>query len=194
MDRKIKLISVAIGVVVLAALTLGITVSAAAPDEPTEIPYCEFGVGYVGYGAMAMVDVSELLGLTAEEIHDLRAEGQSLVQIAATQGFSEEALIAAMLTDRAETLAQRVADGVITQEQADLMLAQMTASVTESIQRTEIGPRADRGNFGARGGFGQRGGYACYETGEGVRVGGWQRGNATADGTVVPGGRMNRAW
>ena len=194
MNKKLKLISVAIGVVALTALTLGITVSAAAPDEPTEVPYCEFGVGYNGYGAMAMVDASELLGLTAEEIHDLRAEGQPLVQIAAAQGVSEETLVAAMLADRAETLAQRVADGVITQEQADLMLAQMTASVTESVQRTEIGPRADRGNSGARGGFGQGGGYACDETGEGVRMGGWQRGNAAADGTVVPGGKMNRTW
>ena len=197
MNRKLKLMSVAFAVVIMAALSLGITVSAATPDEPTEIPYCEFGVGYTGYGAMAMPDVSEMLGLTVEEIHTLRSEGQSLAQIAATQGVSQEALVAAMLADRAETLAQRVADGDITQAQADLMLAQMTASVTESTQRTEIGPRADRGNSAARGSVAQRGGFGQRVCGDDAEVaqkmGGWQRGNAAADGTVVP-SAMSRTW
>jgi len=196
MNRKFKLMSIAFAVVIVTALSLGITVSAATPDEPTEIPYCEFGVGYNGYGAMAMVDVSEMLGLTTEEIHAMRAEGQSLAQIAATQGVSQETLVAAMLADRAETLAQSVAAGDITQAQADLMLAQMTISVTESTQRTEIGPRADRGHFGGQGGFAQRtylGQRICGDDLEFGQMGGWQRGNAAVDGTVVP-SAMSRTW
>ena len=110
---------------------------------------------------------------------------------------SQEALVAAMLADRAETLAQSVADGDITQAQADLRLAQMTASVTESTQRTEIGPRADRGNSAARGSVAQRGGFGqrvCGDDAEVARkMGGWQRGNAAADGTVVP-SAMSRTW
>lgn len=168
MSKKWKLILVTLAVAIIATLSIGITVAA---DEPADADatggYCGAGM-YAGYGASGMTDVIGLLGLTAEEFQALRAEGKSLAEIAAAQGVTTDALIAVMLVPHAEMLAARVAEGYLTQEQADEMLAQMAASISESIQRTDVGPRADRGNFGGHGGFmgghgfGGRGGCGGY--------------------------------
>ena len=171
MSKKWKLALATLTVAIIATLSIGITVAADEPaDAVTDGWYCGAGVagGHYGYGATGMTDVIGLLGLTVDEFQAFRTEGQSLAQIAAAQGVTEDALIAAMLAPRAEMLADRVAEGYLTQEQADEMLAQMAASISESIQRTDVGPRADRGNFGGHGGFmgghgfGGRGGCGGY--------------------------------
>ena len=188
MNKKWKLTLVTLAVAIIATLSIGITVSADEPaDGAVDGWYCGAGVDAGrGYGATGMADVIGLLGLTAEEFQALRTEGKSLAEIAEAQGVTTDALIAAMLAPRVEMLADRVAEGYLTQEQADAMLAQMEASISESILRTDVGPQADRGSFGGRGGFmggngfGGRGGCGGYGT--------------TTDGTGFAQRGMMRTW
>ena len=193
MNKKWKMALVTLAVAIIATLSIGITVAAEEPDSGVvDGWYCGAGsdAGYRGYGATGTADVIGLLGLTADEYQALRNEGKSLAEIAAAQGVTNDALIAVMLAPRAEMLADRVAEGYLTQEQADEMLAQMAAAINDSIQRTDIGPRADRGSFGGRGGFFGGHGFGGRGYAGNGACGGY---GATTDTGFAPGGMM-RTW
>lgn len=66
--------------------------------------------------------VSDTLGLTIEEIREMKAEGLTFEEIAAAQGVSLEDVEAAVQAVVTEAVENAVAEGTITQEQADLML------------------------------------------------------------------------
>lgn len=72
--------------------------------------------------------LAEALGLTPEELNAQLASGQTLAQIAEAQGVSQEELAAALEASVKAGLEQAVADGVLTQAQADQMLSQMTGN------------------------------------------------------------------
>ena len=99
--------------------------------------------------------IAELLGMTQEEIYAERLEGKTLSEIAAEQGVTDQQLIDAMLAGQQEVIAQAVADGRLTQEQADWMLAKMEAMAPYKISNP-FGP----GGMHAAGGMtgGMRGG------------------------------------
>jgi hypothetical protein len=104
------------------------------------------GMGvYFGQGALDGV-ASDLLGLSAEEIQAQRLEGKSLVEIAASVGVSEDALVAAFMEAKGEIIQQLVADGTLTQAQADLMLQNMGEQTTLAVNRTGTGPFGQTGN------------------------------------------------
>lgn len=176
MKRRLKLLGMTLGVVALLALTLSSAVFADTPEGTTNEAYCA-GYGWHGFQGEADVcseTVSELLGLTHEEICDQRSEGKSLVEIAADQGISEDELVAAIIAEKTEAVQSRVDDGTLTQEQADLMLQQMEERTELAVNRTDIGPGlANR--WGAQNGRG-----ACYGDAElGTGPGGmhqWGRG------------------
>jgi hypothetical protein len=92
--------------------------------------------------------IAKALGLSVEEFEAALASGQTVWQIAEAQGISAETLQAAMQTARADVLAQAVADGTLTQAQADAMLARTTQGGGQGMGRG-----MGRGN-------GQQGGYA----------------------------------
>lgn len=140
--------------------------------------------------------VTELLGLTAEEIKTERQAGKSLVQIAEAKGITEEALVNAILTEKKTALDALVTAGTITQEIADQRLAEMTERVQESVNRTATGPQSWSGanGNGQKGtgmmnkGNAQGGNQAnctgtpgtCTGTGTGTGTGQMMRGGRTA--------------
>ncbi len=68
--------------------------------------------------------LAEAFGLSPEELQALHDEGTTLMEYATEQGMSEAEFQAAMEDARSTALQQAVADGVITQEQADWMNSQ----------------------------------------------------------------------
>lgn len=68
---------------------------------------------------------AEALGLSVEELEERRAAGETLWQIAQSQGLSQEAFAEMWQEARAAALQAAVADGVISQEQADWMIQRM---------------------------------------------------------------------
>ncbi|MFC1907429.1 hypothetical protein ACFLW8_05025 [Chloroflexota bacterium] len=164
MSKKSKIITVALVATGLLVLSFAGIVQAHGPNDTNDEEQHGWG-GCFGQGAIVSEAVSELLGLTHEEIETMRHEGKSLVAIAAAQGIDEHTLVEFMMATKRDILQQRVADGTLTAERVETMLQQMEQRTRQAVNRTETGP------FGAHGG-GQHG-FA---------------------GGMGHGGMMNRGW
>lgn len=152
MQKRLKLLGVSLGVVALLVMGLSGTVFADTPEGESEsaLDYCA-GYGWHGFQNEAGVcsdAVVELLGLTAEEIHEQREAGKSLVEIAVDQGVSEDELIEAMMAAKREAVEAKVADGTLTAEQAELVLQQMEERTSLAANRTTTGPTEWSGGCG----------------------------------------------
>jgi len=157
MGRGIK--SLVIMGVVVAVLAIGGGASVALAAGPTTAPdtpaYCGLGGGFRFGGTVADEVVTKLLGMTEDQIHALRVQGKSLVQIAATKNISEKQLVDAIMAYKKTQVQARVTAKTLTQDQANLILQQMQQMTTQAVNRTTLGQRAGAGT-----GFGQRGGGA----------------------------------
>ena len=67
--------------------------------------------------------IAEALGISVEELEAARAEGTSLVELAAELGVDVETVRAAMEAVRIDAINQALADGVISEEQAEWLLS-----------------------------------------------------------------------
>jgi hypothetical protein len=65
------------------------------------------------------------LGLSVEALQNELAAGKTLWQVAEAKGYTVEQFQSIMLEAKKEALSKMVADGVITQAQADWMLSRM---------------------------------------------------------------------
>ncbi len=133
-----------IAAVVVVAVALFAGAGTFAMAQTTETPVspagiCGGGLGLQGLGADATV-VTDLLGLTADQIRTLRAEGKSLAEIAATKGVSEDALVAAILKAHQDAVNAAVTAGRITQAQAELVLENMELRIRAMVTSSSIGP------------------------------------------------------
>lgn len=102
--------------------------------------------------------LTDLLGITAEELREALGSGQSLADVAEEYGSSADAVIALILADIEAHLDQAVADGKITAEEAAERLAGAEEHVADRVNGTFERPDrpGDRGGFG-RGGPGRGG-------------------------------------
>lgn len=83
------------------------------------------------------------LGLTETDLMTQLQSGKTLGEIAdATSGKSKAGLVAALVADENEHLAQAVKDGRLTQSQADSMSANLEARVTDLVNG-KLPPRPD---------------------------------------------------
>jgi len=132
------------------------------------------GQGMQGSGYSLVAVAAEKLDMTIPELRDALEDGQTIADLAQEKGVELQDIADAWLAERAEILSQAVADGRITQEQADEMLEHMEEEVLEHLRATwpwthdheECGEHMPEGfgGFGARmsdgngaRGFGQRG-------------------------------------
>ena len=67
--------------------------------------------------------MAEALGIPAADLETRLANGETFFQIALAQGIAADDIPALMQTARSQAIAAALADGVITQEQADWMQA-----------------------------------------------------------------------
>ena len=128
-----------------------------------------YGMGGYGYAGSMPTLLAEALGMTTEELVAAQADGQTVAEMAAAQGVDLADVVAALVAPRAERLAQSAADGSLTQEQADAMLAEMTEHMTARLENEGLGYAGGCGMRGAgrfgtsddtgtTGGWGHRGG------------------------------------
>jgi hypothetical protein len=98
--------------------------------------------------------VAEALGMTSDELQAARDGGQSLAEIAADQNVSVDAVVDALVDGVEAHLAEEVAEGDLTQEEADERLASAEERATERVEATpgEDGARGFRGGRGDRNG------------------------------------------
>ena len=102
-------------------------------------------------GRLGMAVITEQLGMTGQELRAELQAGKSIADVAAEQGISLESIESALMDQLSERLAERVANGDMTQAEADEKLAQASARIQERL--TQPG-----GEGGARGENGRRGG------------------------------------
>jgi len=148
MSRRTKVLTIAISLAVVTLLTIG---GIALADDSRN---CEKPFG-PRIGKMAACGpnglLTEVLGLTPEEIKAELQAGKTIIEIAAAQGFTEEQLKEAMNAAMAAKLQQKVTDGTLTQEQADRMLQRLQDWSTENGQpKFGFGPHR-HGGFPGKG-------------------------------------------
>ncbi len=168
-----------ISMVLIGVLVATFTGAALAADSPEvddeEQSYCGAGWGGWQEGATCSDIVGDLLGLTHEEIEAQRHEGKSMVEIAAAQGVTEDALVEAIVAAK--------------QEQSGRMFQHMEQRTIDAVYRTDEGPvgpvgpvgtHEDRGAGAMRYGVSQ-GGRGSFDDDTGLGTGpglmrGWGRG------------------
>ena len=116
-------------------------------------------MGRGGYGGMMAGSQGSLLTVAAEElgmsVEDLTAalqDGKSIAAVASEKGVDPQAIADAFMSERAEWLAEAVADGRMTQEQADYMLEHMEAQILEHLDAPFSGAGGPGDCFGRQGG------------------------------------------
>lgn len=90
------------------------------------------GRGHFGVG-LESGEIAELFGLEGDELRDLMRDGQSLADIATAQGVDVQAVIDTIVNATKEHFDEAVANGRLTQEEADTKLAELTERITEMV-------------------------------------------------------------
>lgn len=103
----------------------------------------ERGQGAVVTGALIRATAEET-GLSVEQVMEQLRAGQSLANIADANGSSADAVIANATARAEERLDQAVANGRITQEEADAKLAELTAQANDIINDNTLGERIEQ--------------------------------------------------
>lgn len=117
-------------------------------DAPgSEAPELAHRRGPRGHKGLVGDAVSEILGLTTDELRAALQEGKTLVEIAAEQGISETDLVRKLVEQASAKLDELVASGDITSE----MAAEKKAGLEERISNAVNADPADRHRHGHRG-------------------------------------------
>jgi Spy/CpxP family protein refolding chaperone len=147
MGKRTKWLAATLVLTAVLAIGVGATVASAAtpPSNQGTQTYCGLGGGF-RFGGNMVDEVAKVLGMTSDQIRDLRQDGESLVQIAATKNVKEQELVGAIMALKKAEVQDRVAAGTITQDQADLMLQRMQENTSQAVNRTSTGPFGGKGN------------------------------------------------
>ncbi len=96
-------------------------------------------------------DLATFLGIDEATLREAMMSGSTLAEVAEANGSSRDELKAFLTDEFSAALAERVAAGDLTQEEADEKLANFTETLDERIDgefRGGPGPRGPRGGFG----------------------------------------------
>ncbi len=104
--------------------------------------------------------VTDLLGIDAETLRAELVAGSTLAEVAVANGVSTDDLVAALVAEAKERIAEHVEEGSLTEEEAAAKLADITDRVSERVN--SVAPIGGEGHGpGHRGGDrgGDRGGH-----------------------------------
>ena len=90
--------------------------------------------GFLHHGPMALDAIAEVLGMTEDELQTALEDDQTLAEIAQDQGVGVQRVVDAIVAEHQERLDQAVADGDLTQAEADEMLADAAEHATDLVQ------------------------------------------------------------
>lgn len=128
-----------------------------APDAPAGNGYAERDCRGEGEGPRhrehrGIEAAAEAMGITEDELHQALRDGATIAQVAALQGVDVQVVIDAMVAEARAHLDEGVAEGRLTQEEADERLAEITERITDMVNngRPE-GGRGPRGPHGRSG-------------------------------------------
>jgi len=108
-----------------------------------------------GRGGEQMATVAEVIGVDAEALREAFAAGQSVADVAEANGVALDDVVAAVVAEMETHIAEHVAEGELTQEEADAKLADAADTVTERL--SSVPAERGMGDHGGRRGPGGRG-------------------------------------
>jgi polyhydroxyalkanoate synthesis regulator phasin len=88
-------------------------------------------------------NVAEVIGIDADALRTGLRDGQTIAQIAEANGSSGQAVIDSLVASATERMSEAVANGKLTQEEADAKLAELTGRITEFVNDTPDLPQRD---------------------------------------------------
>jgi hypothetical protein len=186
-----------LGIGLLVAATLVLVVAGAALAQGSTPPSDDFcaqgetcgGFGMGGHGMMGGLGyhgtmpsiLADALGMTVDELYEALADGKTVAEIAEEQGVELADVVAAVIAPRVEQLEQAVAEGNLTQEQADWMIEEMTEHMTWRFENSGLGDGGYGGGCGMMGGgsSGRQGGWRGHGMGMGSGMGGGRWGGSS---------------
>ncbi len=113
------------------------------------------GPGMHGPGP-ALDVLADALGMTPEEVRDALVSGKSVAALAKDKGVALATVVDAVLAEAKAHLDEEVAEGDLTQEEADERLADIRERIDEMVQQSGLpGP----GSRDGMGGHHERGGH-----------------------------------
>lgn len=132
MSKRVKIAAGALAVVMLVStLVVGTALAQGATPTP-KAPYgwrCGFGFGRGIFGQAELEAAAKVLGMTADELSTQLWGGRTLAELADKAGVDLQAVRDAVEAAREaaikDAIEQAVADGYLTQEQADWLLKGM---------------------------------------------------------------------
>jgi hypothetical protein len=93
--------------------------------------------GFMGCGGDSLIGmIAEELDMSMQDLFAELQDGKSLAEVASENGVDVQAIADAYLAQLEENLTQAVADGKITQNQADWMLEQAKEGVQDQLNNT----------------------------------------------------------
>jgi hypothetical protein len=114
----------------------------------------------MGFGGDNLYSIAaDKLGMKLTELLTELQNGKSIADVAKDKGVDTQTIIDAYVAQAKETLDKSVADGNITQKQADYQLEQITQRVTDQIDNTGFGGPMGGGRHGGGMGFPGMGGF-----------------------------------
>ncbi|HIC88738.1 MAG TPA: hypothetical protein EYP04_04985, partial [Anaerolineae bacterium] len=104
--------------------------------------------GWIGGPENSLVAIAaDQLGLSVDELVAELQTGKSIAELAEEKGVEVQTIVDAIVAPRAEKLAEAVANGRITQEQADRMLSHMEEMVQNRLSEPFSFDRQRSGDF-----------------------------------------------
>jgi sulfur carrier protein ThiS len=138
----------------------------------------------IGRGGLDWDALSATLGLSPEDIRTALADGATVAELIAQQGLEQDALVETLSAAMSERLAQAVAEGKLTQEQADTQLAAWQERLAGILSGDTPWPIDGRASERA-GMMAPRGGFATEALSEALGMTVEQVRTALADGQTV---------
>lgn len=132
-------------------LLVGVVASASAANATGSSQTGLLGQGIRAgqqHAQTALKALSDLTGLSIDDIRSQRVEGKSLGSIAEAQGVSEQAVIDKVIAERTAALNELKADNKITEDQYQACLDNMAEKVKTNIERTTVGRSNGQGRQG----------------------------------------------
>lgn len=99
--------------------------------------------------AVSFVELAaDVLGIDESDLREQLHDGQSLADVAESQGMDLEQFKSDLLAAVKSKLDEKVADGDLTQERADEIYARVSENIDEIVEKTHDGPPFFRGRPG----------------------------------------------
>lgn len=152
MNKWLKIGMLAAVLAVVGALAVSGSALAAPPTPPEGGGYGLGVRGAWGGPSNSLVAVAApVLGMEPAELAAALAGGQTIAQVAEAQGVAIDEVVDAALAPRAGYIAQAVADGRLSQADADAMLASMRTQITAQLNAAHVPGGQGMGRAAGRG-------------------------------------------